>query len=151
MGPRQARAGVNGFHGNRAPSGGWLCVPLLERIEARPRCVNAALLSVIRVVCERDPTVSQGTCTFEYLPLKVGETTGKLTLQSSDLGTYQYELHLVATPAPPERAVHFTTMLGSGQQQPCRFTSYSKGRTEYACKVRTDECPTGQQRATVVE
>ena len=49
----------------------------------------------------------------------------------------------MATPPPPERAVHFTTMLGSGQQQPCRFTSYSKGRTEYTCKVGADKCPIG--------
>lgn len=35
---------------------------------------------------------------FEFLPLRVGDATGKLTLTSSELGVYQYELHLVATP-----------------------------------------------------
>ena len=72
---------------------------------------------------------------FEYLPLKVGESTAKLSLQSSDLGVYQYELHLVATPPPPERLFHFTTHLGSSHQQHCGFVSYAKGRTEYTCKV----------------
>ena len=78
----------------------------------------------------------QGKCTFEYLPLKVGETTGKLTLQSPELGAYNYELVLTATPPAPERTVHFTTSLGNYQPLPCHFTSYSKGRTEYTCKVR---------------
>lgn len=73
---------------------------------------------------------------FEYLPLKVGETTGKLTLQSSDLGVYQYELRLTATSAPPEKPVHFTTHLGSSHQQQCQFVSYAKGRTDYTCKVK---------------
>ncbi len=72
---------------------------------------------------------------FEYLPLKVGESTSKLSLQSSDLGVYQYELHLVATPPLPERLIHFTTHLGSSHQQHCGFVSYAKGRTEYTCKV----------------
>lgn len=76
---------------------------------------------------------------FEFLPLRVGETTGKLTLNTTDLGLYQYELHLVATPPPPERPVHFTTSLGSSQQQQCHFISYAKGRTEYTCKVGTNQ------------
>ena len=74
---------------------------------------------------------------FEYLPLKVGEITGRLTLNCSELGLYQYELRLVATRPPPERPVHFTTHLGSSQLQQCRFVSYARGRTEYICKVRT--------------
>lgn len=82
----------------------------------------------------------QGKCMFEYLPLKVGETTAKLSLQSSDLGIYQYELHLVATPPPPERQYHFTTHLGSNHQQQCCFISYAKGRTEYTCKVSLLHC-----------
>ena len=73
---------------------------------------------------------------FEYLPLKVGEITGRLTLNCSELGLYQYELRLVATRPPPERPVHFTTHLGSSQLQQCRFVSYARGRTEYICKVR---------------
>lgn len=72
---------------------------------------------------------------FEYLPLKVGESTGKLSLQSSDLGVYQYELHLMAMPPLPERLFHFTTHLGINDQQQCGFLSYAKGRTEYTCKV----------------
>ena len=74
---------------------------------------------------------------FEYLPLRVDEIVGgKLTLNSPDLGTYQYELHLVATPPSPEPPVHFTTMLGSQQVQQCRVPNYGRGRTEYSCKVQ---------------
>ena len=73
---------------------------------------------------------------FEYLPLKVGETTGKLLLQCSELGGYQYELRLTATACPHEKPVHFTANLGSNQQHTCRFISYTRGRTEYTCKVR---------------
>ncbi len=79
----------------------------------------------------------QGKCTFEYLPLKVGETTAKLILQSHELGAYNYELVLKATPPPPERTVHFTTALGGNQVQPCHFSNYARGRAEYICKVYT--------------
>ena len=78
---------------------------------------------------------------FEYLPLKVGETVGKLMLQSPELGAYHYELHLTATPPAPERPVHFTTPLGGAHTQPCTFSSYAKGRTEYQCKVCTIMAP----------
>lgn len=77
----------------------------------------------------------QGSCTFEYLPLKVGEMVAKLTLSANELGVYQYELRLTATASPPEKAVHFLTALGSGATHVCRFTSFAKGRTEYSCKV----------------
>lgn len=72
---------------------------------------------------------------FEYLPLKAGESTCKLVMNSNELGLYQYELHLVANPAPPERTVHFTTTIGNSLQQFCKFTSFAKARTEYICKV----------------
>ena len=77
----------------------------------------------------------QGSCTFEFLPLKVGETVGKLTLNAAELGVYQYELRLKATAPPPEKAVHFMTTLGSNVSHSCKFVSFAKGRTEYSCKV----------------
>lgn len=76
---------------------------------------------------------------FEYLPLKVGESTAKLIMTSNELGLYQYELRLVANPSPPERTVHFTTTIGNSLQQLCKFTSFAKARTEYICKVCMDE------------
>lgn len=78
----------------------------------------------------------QGTFSFEFQPLKAGETFGRLTLHNSDLGYYQYELSLKALPAPPEKPVHFQTVLGSNQSMLAKFTNYTRQKTEYYCKVR---------------
>ena len=74
--------------------------------------------------------------TFEYLPLRAGETVGKLIFTSSELGAYQYELHLTATPPTPEPPIHFTCHLGKSKQQQCKVPNYAKGtRVEYSCKI----------------
>ena len=77
----------------------------------------------------------QGTFSFEFQPLKAGELCGRLTLHNSDLGYYQYELALKAFPAPPEKPVHFQTVLGSSQSILAKFTNYTRLKTEYYCKV----------------
>ena len=79
----------------------------------------------------------QGSCMFEYLPLKAGELTGRLSFSSSELGVYQYDLNLTATPAGSEAPVHFRTALGSSQSQTCRFVNFAKSKVEYSCKVIT--------------
>ncbi|KAJ8785780.1 hypothetical protein J1605_006740 [Eschrichtius robustus] len=84
------------------------------------------------------PANSEGTFSFEFQPLKAGETFGKLTLHNSDLGYYPYELSLKTTPALPEKPVHFQAVLGSGQSIFAKFTNYARQKTEYYC--RTD-CP----------
>ncbi|XP_072823786.1 hydrocephalus-inducing protein homolog [Vicugna pacos] len=84
------------------------------------------------------PANSEGTFSFEFQPLKAGETFGRLTLHNSDLGYYPYELNLKATPALPEKPVHFQAVLGSGQSIFAKFTNYTRQKTEYYC--RTD-CP----------
>lgn len=79
---------------------------------------------------------SDGTFTFEYLPLKLGESSGELTLSSADLGVYHYTLHLTAHPAPLEPSVQLVGFLGSNVVQTVYFTSYSKAqRVEYQCKI----------------
>ncbi|XP_021112382.1 hydrocephalus-inducing protein homolog isoform X2 [Heterocephalus glaber] len=84
------------------------------------------------------PANSEGTFSFEYQPLKAGETLGRLTLYNSDLGYYQYELNLKAVPAPPEKPIHFQTVLGSSQSIFAKFINYTRQKTEYSS--RTD-CP----------
>ncbi|XP_026975142.1 hydrocephalus-inducing protein homolog [Sagmatias obliquidens] len=84
------------------------------------------------------PANSEGTFSFEFQPLKAGETSGKLTLHNSDLGYYPYELSLKTTPALPEKPVHFQAVLGSGQSIFAKFTNYARQKIEYYC--RTD-CP----------
>ena len=62
---------------------------------------------------------------------------GKVTFSSSELGSYQYELHLIATPPTPEPPIHFTCHLGSNQQQQCKVYNHGKGtRVDYNCKIR---------------
>lgn len=77
----------------------------------------------------------QGSLSFEYQPLRVGESTARLTLCSNDLGYFHYDLLLRALPAPPEKAVHFNTSLGSSHSVPVKFFNYSRVKTEYSCKV----------------
>ncbi|XP_030099412.1 hydrocephalus-inducing protein isoform X1 [Mus musculus] len=81
------------------------------------------------------PPNSEGTFSFEFQPLKAGELCGRLTLHNSDLGYYQYELALKALPAPPEKPVHFQTVLGSSQSILAKFTNYTRLKTEYYCKT----------------
>ncbi|EDV21657.1 uncharacterized protein TRIADDRAFT_30117, partial [Trichoplax adhaerens] len=81
------------------------------------------------------PAHSDGSCTFEFLPLKAGDSTGRLTFNSSELGIYQYDLYLTATPAGLEKPVYFKTWLGSNQIQICRLINFTRSKAEYICKV----------------
>jgi len=85
------------------------------------------------------PPQSEGSCTFEYIPLKAGTVTGRLVLQSVELGVYIYDLNLIATLAAPERPVHFITTLGTSQVLSCKFINYSRTRVEYMSKVDSAE------------
>ncbi|XP_049928998.1 hydrocephalus-inducing protein homolog isoform X2 [Epinephelus moara] len=82
------------------------------------------------------PGQSKGSLRFEYLPLRTGETTARLTLCSSDLGHFHYDLLLRALPPPPAKTVHFSTSLGSSHSVHVKFINYSRCKTE--CKT---DCP----------
>lgn len=73
---------------------------------------------------------------FEYQPMRVGESTARLTLCSNDLGCFHYDLLLTALPPPPEKTVHFNTSLGSSHSLLVKFINYSRSKTEYSCKAR---------------
>ena len=77
----------------------------------------------------------QGTFSFEFQPLRAGETFGRLVLHNSDLGYYQYELNLKATPAVPEKPIRFQAVLGSGQSIFAKTINYTRQKTEYYCRV----------------
>ncbi|XP_006746825.1 hydrocephalus-inducing protein homolog, partial [Leptonychotes weddellii] len=81
------------------------------------------------------PANSEGTFSFEFQPLRAGETFGRLMLHNSDLGYYLYELSLKATPALPEKPIHFQAILGSGQSIFAKFTNYTRQKTEYYCRT----------------
>lgn len=72
---------------------------------------------------------------FEYQPLRSSETTARLVLYNNELGYFHYELLLRALPAPPEKPLYFRAPLGSGQYLTAKFTSYSRVKAEYTCKV----------------
>ncbi|XP_042636791.1 hydrocephalus-inducing protein homolog [Orycteropus afer afer] len=84
------------------------------------------------------PANSEGIFSFEFQPLKAGETFGRLSLHNSELGYYLYELSLKAIPSLPEKPVHFQTVIGNSQSIFAKFTNYTRQKTEYLC--RTD-CP----------
>ncbi|KAL0967857.1 hypothetical protein UPYG_G00258430 [Umbra pygmaea] len=79
--------------------------------------------------------LSKAALSFEYQPLRVGESTARLTVQNGDLGFYHYELLLKALPAPHEKPLHFCAPLGSGQYISAKFRNYSRVKAEYACKT----------------
>ncbi|KAM8983080.1 hydrocephalus-inducing protein-like isoform 2-T2 [Ara ararauna] len=68
---------------------------------------------------------------LEYQPLKTGESTGHLVLQSSDLGSLSYKLQLKATSSRPEKPVYFRTTLGSRQTVTTKIRNFAQEKTEY--------------------
>ncbi|XP_054864966.1 hydrocephalus-inducing protein homolog [Amphiprion ocellaris] len=82
---------------------------------------------------------SKGVLSFDYQPLQTGESTARLTLSSSDLGFFHYDLLLRALPPPAEKAVHFTTSLGSSDTVPVKFINCSRFKTDYACTTDCSE------------
>ncbi|XP_009877078.1 PREDICTED: hydrocephalus-inducing protein-like, partial [Apaloderma vittatum] len=77
------------------------------------------------------PAQSEADLVFEYLPLKMGESTGRLVLQSSSLGSSYYNLHLKATKSRPEKPLYFSTTLGSSQTITTKITNYARQKTDY--------------------
>ncbi|KAB1274961.1 Hydrocephalus-inducing protein-like protein [Camelus dromedarius] len=93
-------------------------------------------------------TLDERAVSFEFQPLKAGETFGRLTLHNSDLGYYPYELNLKATPALPEKPVHFQAVLGSGRSIFAKFTNYTRQKTEYYCREGSTSSPLRSGSAT---
>ncbi|XP_035381538.1 hydrocephalus-inducing protein homolog [Electrophorus electricus] len=84
------------------------------------------------------PALSKGTLTFEYQPLRPGESTTRLVLYNSELGFFHHELLLRAHPALPEKPLYFQAQLGAGHSLNAKFTNYSRAKAEYTCKT---DCP----------
>uniref|UniRef100_A0A8C3KHX2 HYDIN axonemal central pair apparatus protein n=1 Tax=Calidris pygmaea TaxID=425635 RepID=A0A8C3KHX2_9CHAR len=77
------------------------------------------------------PAQSEADLVFEYQPMKMGESIGRLMLQSSDLGSFYYNLHLKATTNRPEKPLHFCTTLGSSQTITTKIMNYARQKTDY--------------------
>ncbi|XP_009881567.1 PREDICTED: hydrocephalus-inducing protein homolog [Charadrius vociferus] len=77
------------------------------------------------------PAQSEADLVFEYQPMKMGDSTGRLVLQSSDLGSFYYDLHLKATTNRPEKPLYFCTTLGSSQTITTKIMNYARQKTDY--------------------
>ncbi|XP_054633597.1 hydrocephalus-inducing protein homolog [Dunckerocampus dactyliophorus] len=84
------------------------------------------------------PGLSKSALTFDYQPLRVGETTSRLSLFCNDLGFFHYGLLLRALPQAPEKTPRFSAPLGNSHSAPIKFLNYSHFKTEFACKT---DCP----------
>lgn len=62
------------------------------------------------------------TLSLSYRPLLVGPASGKLLLESAELGAYEWELALAGVATNPERSIGFSVPLGS------RDTQVGRGR-----------------------
>ncbi|XP_051884712.1 hydrocephalus-inducing protein homolog [Pristis pectinata] len=85
------------------------------------------------------PPQTKGVLTFEYQPLREGETSGRLTLNNSELGIFQYDLVLRAGPGGHEKPVYFRTTFGSSQVLGAKFVNLSRQKLEYHCKIDNPE------------
>ncbi|XP_059682609.1 hydrocephalus-inducing protein homolog [Gavia stellata] len=92
------------------------------------------------------PAQSEADLVFEYQPMKIGESSGRLVLQSSDLGSFYYNLHLKATTHRTEKPLYFRTTLGSSQTITTEITNYARQKTDYL--LQTD-CPDFQTERTI--
>ncbi|KAM9289560.1 hydrocephalus-inducing protein homolog [Morus bassanus] len=101
-----------------------LPVPVTFAIECKVPDVNVPSHFTV-------PAKSEADLVFEYQPLKIGESTGRLVLQSSDLGSFYYNLHLKATTSRPEKPLYFCTTLGSSQTITTKIMNYARQKTDY--------------------
>ncbi|KAI9141433.1 hypothetical protein BKA69DRAFT_1166800 [Paraphysoderma sedebokerense] len=92
---------------------------------------------------------SDYTLPIEFLPLHPKDTTSQISLISNDLGSYQYDLKLFASPPGPERALHFKVGLGGSQIQTFRFVNMCKSKAEFNCKVESSEFTVERSQITV--
>ncbi|KNC50959.1 hydrocephalus inducing isoform b [Thecamonas trahens ATCC 50062] len=76
---------------------------------------------------------------LSYMPLKVGQATGKLSFTSSALGTFLYSLRLSARSTNVEPAVQFRAGLGSSQVKHVTIVHYLPSATSYSCSVSGSE------------
>nr|XP_032813560.1 hydrocephalus-inducing protein homolog isoform X3 [Petromyzon marinus] len=130
-----------------------LCTPVRRSTEGRVRVENPLPTPVSFSVECRVPDISlppqisvppnakkdEGWLTLEYLPLRVGESSGRLVLQSAELGAFTWDLQLRSLPAAHEKPLHFRASLGASHVQAARFVNYSRQKTEYACKITSGE------------
>ncbi|NXX95861.1 HYDIN protein, partial [Centropus bengalensis] len=83
------------------------------------------------------PAQTEADLVFEYQPLKMGESTGCLVLQSSDLGSFSYNLHLKATVSKLEKPLQETITVAPASPE----------GSEVGVEVTYEPCQLGEARA----
>lgn len=77
--------------------------------------------------------------TFEFLPLRVREFTARLSLVSSELGAFHYDLVLAATAASPMPTQAYVAAIGEAVVKRYRFVNYCTTRSELSVSVDSDD------------
>ncbi|CAG5085222.1 Oidioi.mRNA.OKI2018_I69.PAR.g10844.t1.cds [Oikopleura dioica] len=85
------------------------------------------------------PPLSTGSCTFDYQPLKTGQTEGTITCFTPELGAFHFPLLLTAKLADPEPVVSFSAPLGSSQTKTIRIRSYTRQKTDFIIKCSSPQ------------
>ena len=116
---QMACAYTNSSNGSSSGSCTEIHGPSMMRLPAAPRAGQAAT----------------GVYTFDFLPLLEGKRTARLTLTSAELGIFQYDLALNATPHGHLPVEKFTAHLGEAVTHKYKFTNYNSTRGEYQVKV----------------
>lgn len=75
-----------------------------------------------------------------YRPLAVKESKARLSFNSSELGTFLYDMLLVATEQGVERSMSFTAALGSSSVQAFRFTHVGRDKVDFKLVVEPADC-----------
>ena len=76
-----------------------------------------------------------GKYTFDFLPLIEGKRKARMTLSCAELGTFQYDLVLNATPHGPLPLETFSACLGETITHNFTFTNYSTQRGDYQITI----------------
>jgi hydrocephalus-inducing protein len=78
----------------------------------------------------------EGTYEVEFRPLAVGTAMETLTLDLGPvLGTFKYDLELVATEGAAEQSLHFRVPLGERSTKTFRFKHFLQEGAAYACSI----------------
>ena len=83
------------------------------------------------------PSKSETGFEIFFRPLVVGDSKGKVTAASEELGDYVYELNLKALQSNQQRSMHFKTPLGNELVQAFRFQHFLKKQCQYQIKVES--------------
>uniref|UniRef100_H3AE16 Uncharacterized protein n=1 Tax=Latimeria chalumnae TaxID=7897 RepID=H3AE16_LATCH len=105
-----------------------LSIPVTFTVDCKTQDISFPLQLTV-------PAQSEGSLMFEQLPLRPREFTGRIALQTNELGLFQYGLLLKAIPARSEKPMYFGTFLGKSQGVSAKIMNYCRQQVEFTCKI----------------